>query len=302
MNWKVSKIEQLLVHVFPFPILLRHNFSHQRCLLSTFLSCESTDVFLTPHTFSSSRKALEDSPDENVPWHSLLLSVVLGFFSLLFYLFWPSPKLRHIPFTSWRGDRNLVFVVGLSHRAADVVPLASLNSPTSLSPPLLWVTGVTSNTKPTMLMRTCKWILKKITLNQMANRHTTHRNDLLSREKHFQKKTELPEKELHDAPCILHYNMRFNTKLCAHDLEWAQRGGDTLNYQTESRNQRQLQQRRDRFQTHPQSRPLLEMSYPLRPTNCHLASPWRKATPNTAPETQHKNDNIPKNTNTKYNK
>ena len=39
-----------------------------------------------------------------------------------------------------RGDQNLVFVVGLSPRAADVVPLASLNSPTSLSP-VLFVMG-----------------------------------------------------------------------------------------------------------------------------------------------------------------
>ena len=34
----------------------------------------------------------------------------------------------------------------------------------------------------------------------------------------------LPEKEMHDALRALHYNMRFNTKLCAHHLEWAQRG------------------------------------------------------------------------------
>ena len=193
--------------------------------------CESTDVFLTIHTPSLHHaKHSKDSPDENVPWHSLLLSVVLGFFSLLFYLFLAfSQTASHPIHNSPCGDRNLVFVVGLSHRAADVVPLASLNSPTSLSPPLLWVNGVTSNTKPTMWMRTCKWILKESHWTKWPIVIQHIQTICCQERKTLPKNAELPEKELHDAPRILHYNMWFNTKLCAHDLEWAQRGGDTLN-------------------------------------------------------------------------
>ena len=126
--------------------------------------CESTDVFLTIHTPSLHHaKHSKDSPDEkraltfttslNRAW------VLLSCCCICFLAF--SQTASHPIHNSPSNDRNLVFVVGLSHRAADVVLLASLNSPTSLSPPLLWVNGIRSNTKPTMLMRTCKWILKE---------------------------------------------------------------------------------------------------------------------------------------------
>ena len=116
--------------------------------------CESTNVFLTIQSFSSSLKTLERfSRRKRVlffnyfsqcAWVLLLTVYQFGVFTQT-----ASPPNHNSP----RGDRNLVFVVGLSPRAADVVPLASFNSPTSLSPV---VSGITSNTKPTMLMRTCK--------------------------------------------------------------------------------------------------------------------------------------------------
>ena len=139
MNWKASKIEQLLVHALPFPILLRHNISHQRFLLSTFLRLRiDWCVSHHPHTFSSSREALErfsrrkTCPDMHYFSQSCLGISPCCFICFLAFFQTASHPIHNSPC----GDRNLVFVVGLSHRAADVVPLASLNSPTSLSPPL----------------------------------------------------------------------------------------------------------------------------------------------------------------------
>ena len=139
-----------------FPVLLRH---HPTNAFSFPLSsdCESTDVFLTIQSFSSSlktlkrfsrrKRALTFRTSLGCAW--VLLLAVLSVCGLL-------PNCVQLPITILHAaTENLVSVVGLSHRAADVVPLASLTSPTSLSPPLLWVGGIRSNTKPTMLMRTC---------------------------------------------------------------------------------------------------------------------------------------------------
>ena len=102
--------------------------------------CESTDVFLTIQSFSSSLKTLERFSRRKralfffkyfsqCAWVLLLTVYQFGVFTQT-----ASPPNHNSP----RGDRNLVFVVGLS--PADVVPLASLNSPTSLSP-VLFVMG-----------------------------------------------------------------------------------------------------------------------------------------------------------------
>ena len=102
----------------------------------------------------------------------------------------------------------------------------------------------------------------------MANRHTPHPNDLLSREKHFQNMLNYQKKN-----CTTH--RASHTTTCDSTQNFARmtwKGHNVVakkNHQTESWNHRQLQQRRDRFQRHPQSRTLLERSHPLRPANCH---------------------------------
>ena len=134
----------------------------------------------------------------------------------------------------------------------------------------------------------------------MANRHTTHPNDLLSREKQFQKMLNYQKKELHDALRALHYNIRFNTKLCAHDLEWAQRGATQCPEIIANNNGDAIGFRHIR-------NPALFLKWvtPCVQQIVTLASPWRKATPNTAfdeqTSTYHntKTTTYPKNTHSK---
>ena len=133
----------------PFSWLVASPFPSPTLSFPLSSDCESTDVFLTIQSFSSPLKTFErfSRRKRALTFAASPLCCALGTspncLSIWVYTQTASPPNHNSP----RGDRNLVFVVGLSPRAA-------------LSPVLLWVNGITSNTKPTMWCEPAKWIWK----------------------------------------------------------------------------------------------------------------------------------------------
>ena len=297
MNWKTSKIEQLLVHVLLFPVLLRHNFSHQRFLLSTFLRLRiDWCVSHHPHTFSSSRKALERfsrrkraltfTTSLSRAW--ILLFAVLSVFGLL-----PNCVTSHSQFSMRRPKPCLCRWIVSSCCWCCASRFVELTNVTVAST----VMGEWSNIKhkTNHVDANLQMNFKRITLNQMANRHTTHPNDLLSREKNTSKKCWITRKRIarRTAHLTLQHVIQHKTLRA-----WLGMGTTWWRYIKFTRRSPEIiaNYNGDAIGFRHIRNPALFLKWvtPLRPTNCHLASPWRKATPNTAPETQHKKDNIPK--------
>ena len=133
-------------------------------------------------------KHSKDSPDENVPWHLERLSDVLVYFSLLFYLFVAFSQTAFNSQSQFSTRRPKTLSLSLDCLIVLLMLCLSLRWTHQRHCHLYcygWVELHQTQNRPFWCERVNEF--ERVTLNEMANRQTTHPNGLLSIEKHFQK-------------------------------------------------------------------------------------------------------------------